>query len=101
MPQGDREIAVGPTRLLHRQHLRIRTVAVSFEAAVASAHHDHEGSPAERDAMIEVWRQWTLEQLERYESELDLLGEDHPELGPALEELRVQLAESTDTVRRA
>jgi hypothetical protein len=101
MTQGERDMAVETSRLLHRQELRIRTVAVSFEAAVSSAHRDFEMTASERDATIEVWRSWTLGHLDTYRSELDDLRVEHPELADELDELAQMLTASIDAVRRA
>jgi hypothetical protein len=101
MTQGERELAVERSRLLHRQELRIRTVAVSFGAAVSSAAHDLDGSPAERDTVVEVWRAWSLDQLERYGTELDELQAEFPQLAEDIDGLRELLARSMDSVRRA
>lgn len=101
MTQGEPEAAVEAMKLFHRQQLRIRTVAVSFAAAVTSARHDFDVTAAERDAMIEVWRAWSLGQLDRYGSELDQLEVDHAGYDSTLATLRVQLAESIATVRAA
>ena len=101
MTQGEHDTAVEAARLVHRQHLRIRTVAVSFAAAVSSARQDLDLGPAERDALIEVWRTWSLEQLVRYATDLDDLHRDRPDLNDALASIRSELAESLDAVRRA
>jgi len=62
-------------RALRRHRLRIRTVAVSFGAAVRSARRDLEVSAGERDALIEAWRAWTLAALDRYAQDAQRLTE--------------------------
>ena len=44
------------TQALRRRLLAVRTVAVSFTAAVRSARRDLDVVAAERDALIETWR---------------------------------------------
>lgn len=100
MTQGERETAVDRDRLLRRHRLRMRTVAVSFRAAVTSAEDHYEGPGAERDALVEVWRAWSLDQLERYRSELEDIARDQPELAEPVAELLGELTEAQDTVRR-
>jgi hypothetical protein len=101
MTQGERDTAVGAARLVQRQQLRIRTVAVSFAAAVASARHDLDLGRAELDALVEVWRTWSLEQLHEYAAELDALARDRPELHDHVGRLRSELTDAIDAVRRA
>ena len=63
-------------RLVQRQRMRIRTIVVSFSAAVSSAHADLDVGPAERDALIETWRAWSVEVLERYGREIEELRQE-------------------------
>jgi hypothetical protein len=51
---------------LRRHRLRVRTVAVSFAAAVRSAHRDLEVGDVGRDALIETWRAWAISALDGY-----------------------------------
>ena len=89
-------------RLLHRQRMRIRTVAVSFAAAVSSAHRDLEVGAAERDALIETWRAWSLEVLERYRSEIEELADaDDPAAADELTDLRTAVGDAIERVREA
>lgn len=89
-------------RLLHRQRMRIRTVAVSFAAAVSSAHRDLDVGAAERDALIETWRAWSLEVLARYRSEIeDLADGADPAAADELAGLREAVGEAIDRVRQA
>jgi hypothetical protein len=99
MTQGERETAVDRDRLLHRHRLRIRTVTVSFRAAVASARDDFVGPASERDALVEVWRAWSIDQLERYRADLHELGERRPELADAVRELLADLEDAVRAVR--
>ncbi len=59
------------TQALRRKLLAVRTVAVSFAAAVRSARRDLDVVPAERDALIETWRAWTIGAVDRYAGEFD------------------------------
>ena len=59
------------TQALRHRLLAVRTVAVSFAAAVRSARRDLDVVPAERDALIERWRAWTIGALDRYAGEFD------------------------------
>lgn len=59
------------TQALRRRLLALRTVAVSFAAAVRSARRDLDVVPAERDALIRKWRAWTIGALDRYAGEFD------------------------------
>lgn len=89
-------------RLLHRQRMRIRTVAVSFAAAVSSAHRDLDVGAAERDALIETWRAWSLEVLARYRSEIeDLADGADPAAADELAGLREAVGEAIERVRQA
>jgi hypothetical protein len=89
-------------RLLHRQRMRIRTVAVSFAAAVSSAHRDLDVGAAERDALIETWRAWSLEVLARYRSEIEDLADDaDPAAADELAGLREAVGEAIERVRQA
>ena len=70
---GDLRPSTEPEILLHRHRMRIRTVAVSFAAAVSSAHRDLAVGGAERDALIETWRAWSIRVLTGYGDELAAL----------------------------
>ncbi len=59
-------MATGAEAAVRRHRLRIRTVVVSFTAAVRSAHRDLEVKAAERDALIELWRAWAISALDGY-----------------------------------
>ena len=99
---GDRTAPIDSQRLVHRHRMRIRTIAVSFAAAVSSAHRDLVVGPAERDALIETWRIWSLEVLERYDREIQALR-DAPD-APSEEELadlRSRLDDAIVAVREA
>src|SRR5690606_341274 len=72
---GERITPIERERLIHRQRMRIRTIVVSFGAAVSSARRDLAVGPAERDALIETWRAWSLDVLERYGRDIEELGE--------------------------
>jgi len=89
-------------RLLHRQRMRIRTIAVSFAAAVSSAHRDLDVGAAERDALIETWRAWSLEVLERYRREIEELH-DTGDQGSSdeVDDLRSTVGEAIERVRQA
>lgn len=63
---GEPPMATGAEAAVRRHRLRIRTVVVSFTAAVRSAHRDMEVGAAERDALIELWRAWALSALDDY-----------------------------------
>ena len=87
---------------MRRHRLRIRTVAISFGAATRSAHRDMVVGPAERDALIESWRSWSIRVLDDYArqaAELTALG------GEEEESERAALAETLEdayrTVREA
>lgn len=66
---GERSAEIDSARALRRHRLRVRTVAVSFAAAVHSARRDAHFRAAERDALVETWRAWSLRQLDGYERE--------------------------------
>ncbi|MBA4169179.1 MAG: hypothetical protein H0X68_02110 [Chloroflexi bacterium] len=63
---GEPPMATGAEAAVRRHRLRIRTVVVSFTAAVRSAHRDLEVGAAERDALIELWRAWAISMLDDY-----------------------------------
>jgi hypothetical protein len=85
-------------RLVQRQRMRIRTIVVSFGAAISSAHRDLEVSPAERDALIETWRAWSLAVLERYGREIEEL---HDAADPATADELIGLRSTIgDAIRR-
>jgi len=62
--QSPRTVETGPA--LHRHQLRVRTVAISFAAAVRSTQRHPDVGPPERDALIERWRAWSLDALDEY-----------------------------------
>lgn len=95
---GESPTAIEQRRLLRRQVMRIRTIVVSFTAAVSSAHRDLDCGPAERHALIETWRAWSLEVLERYRAEVDQL--DASSDGVTAEELTLLRSSLDDGVRR-
>lgn len=89
-------------RLVQRQRMRIRTIVVSFGAAVSSAHRDLGVGPAERDALVETWRAWSLEVLERYGREIEQLHDAaDPATADELTGLRSTIADAIRTVREA
>ena len=90
-------------RLLHRQRMRIRTIDVSFAAAVSSAHRDLAVGAAERDALIETWRAWSLEVLDRYGREIEELRgtADPADAGADLDGIGAELARAIQRVREA
>jgi hypothetical protein len=90
-------------QLLHRYRMRIRTVAVSFAAAVRSARHDLDVGAAERDAIIETWRSWSLVTLGEYGDELAAhrRGTTDLEEHDALLALEDELRNAMETVRLA
>lgn len=106
---GERMTPTQRAQLIRRQHLRIRTIAVSFSAAVTSARQDMDVSAAERDALIETWRAWALGILQEYAAELragdaaDAAAEVDPgdELAADLAEVRSALVAAIDRVRQA
>lgn len=99
---GDRTTPIELERFVHRQRMRIRTIVVSFSAAVSSARRDLEVRPAERDALIETWRAWSLEVLERYAREIEQLGDSgEPPAPEELDGLRSAIEQAIDRVRQA
>lgn len=99
---GERITPIERQRLIHRQRMRIRTIVVSFGAAVSSARRDLAVGPAERDALIETWRAWSLEVLERYGLEIEELdGDGEPATAEELEDLRSAVRDAIDRVREA
>lgn len=99
MAQGERDTALDEHRLIHRQRLRIRTVAVSFAAAVSSASEEFSGTGGERDALVEVWRAWSLEQLARYRSDIEQLAGERPDLATETSDLLRTLDDAVAAVR--
>lgn len=75
-PVGERGLSADPRQSLRHQQLRIRTVAVSFAAAVSSARRDMPVSDDERETLIESWRAWTLETLRGYADDVRRLRAD-------------------------
>lgn len=99
---GESIVPTERQRLVHRQRMRIRTIAVSFAAAVSSAHRDLDVGPAERDALIETWRAWSLDVLERYGRELEALrGSVDAETAAELDGLMSTLSDAIRRVREA
>lgn len=99
---GDRPASTERTLMLHRHRMRIRTIAVSFSAAVRSAHRDLGVGAAERDALIETWRAWCLRVLAGYGQEIEELRAAHGE--PADDDdvaLEADLADAIESVRNA
>jgi hypothetical protein len=89
-------------QLIRRQHMRIRTIAVSFAAAVTSARHDMDVGPAERDALIETWRAWSLGVLEGYAGDLsEVPAAGDPATDEDLAGVRSALAAAIERVRSA
>ena len=89
-------------RLVQRQRMRIRTIVVSFGAAVSSAHRDLAVGQAERDALVETWRAWSLEVLERYSREIDELHDTADQAGAdELAGLRATIGDAIQRVREA
>ncbi|HEX2765172.1 MAG TPA: hypothetical protein VHR55_00825 [Candidatus Limnocylindria bacterium] len=88
-------------RLLRRHRLRIRTVAVTFEAALASAAHSFLGAIEEREELVDRWRSWSLDQLAAYRSDLDALRGERPDLADAVAELLAELERTEQRVRGA
>ncbi len=70
---GEPPMATGAEAAVRRHRLRIRTVVISFTAAVRSAHRDLEFRAAERDALIEMWRAWAIRALDGYVSDAEPL----------------------------
>jgi hypothetical protein len=99
---GERRASTEREQLLQRHRMRIRTVAVSFAAAVSSAHRDLAAGGAERDALIETWRAWSIRVLSGYAEEIAAIraarGEGAHEDLAALES---ELADAIDAVRNA
>lgn len=97
---GKTESSTHRERALHRQSLRARTIAVSFTAAVSSARGDVAMGPAERDALIESWRAWSLRVLAHYGDEIEAMRSG-PDRATDLElaGIRAELADAMDAVR--
>lgn len=99
---GERRASTERELLIHRHRMRIRTIAVSFAAAVRSAHRDLAVGVAERDALIEAWRAWSIRILSGYGREIAAMrtargdGADED-----LSELERVLADAIDAVRDA
>ena len=99
---GERASPTERERLMHRQRMRIRTIVVSFGAAVSSARRDLEVGPAERDALIETWRAWSIDVLEGYGREIDQLGAGTDSAtDEELDDLRSAVRDAIDRVREA
>lgn len=98
MTQGDGGSGADD-RLFRRHRLRIRTVSVTFEAALSSAAHSFMGPATEREELVERWRSWSLDQLAHYRSELEALCEERPELADAVAELLAELERTESRVR--
>ena len=99
---GESITPVERQRIVHRQRMRIRTIVVSFGAALSSARRDLDAGPAERDALIETWRAWSLEVLERYGREIAELhaAADHA-TAEELDALRSTIADAIQRVRES
>lgn len=99
---GEPITSIERRRLLHRQRMRIRTIVVSFGAAVSSARRDLVVGPAERDALIETWRAWSLEVLARYRRETDeLRGAAGQDAAAELDAVESELTRAIQRVREA
>lgn len=100
---GERVTPTERDQLVHRHRMRVRTVTVSFGAAVHSARHDLAVGGAERDALIETWRAWSLSVLDGYGEEMEQLrrSTSDAETRQALEELLEELRRVRDEVRTA
>lgn len=99
---GSRRASTEQEPLVNRHRMRVRTVAVSFAAAVRSAHRDPAVGGAERDALIETWRAWSIRVLTGYGQEIAAMraarGEGTHEDLAALES---ELVDAIDAVRKA
>ena len=98
---GERTTPIQREQLVRRQQMRIRTIAVSFAAAVTSARQDMDVGPAERDALIETWRSWSLGILDGYATELGEVPASDEGADDDLAGVRSALAEAIDRVRSA
>lgn len=99
---GELGLSADQRRWFRHQQLRIRTVAVSFAAAVSSARRDMDVTDAEREALIESWRTWTLGTLRAYADEIRQLGADaSPGEADALQGLDDELIRAYELVREA
>ncbi len=102
MTTGEGPAITQAARAMRRHRLRIRTVAVSFAAAVRSAHRDLAAGPAERDALIETWRAWSLRQIDEYERDaVDLLSRAADEDAGERDALVAELRRGRRTIRDA
>lgn len=96
-----RSIDLVAPALSHRL-LAVRTVAVSFGAAVRTARRDRGTGAAERDALIETWRAWTRRALDRYAREIEeLYGEPREESAEPRRLLADELERAYRTVNEA
>lgn len=86
---------------IDRDVLRVRTIAVTFAAAVRSAHRDLDVEPAERDALVEAWRAWCLETLDGYAAEAARLVESRRTDATARRAIEAELQAAYRTVRGA
>jgi hypothetical protein len=100
---GDVVTPIELDQLVHRQRMRIRTVAVSFGAAIHSARHDLEVGGAERDALIETWRAWSLGVLDEYRADFEArrAAATDDATRAAFDGLLADLADARETVRTA
>lgn len=99
MAAGERAAPDRIDAALHRQLLRIRTVAVSYAAAVSSAHRDMDVPADERDRLIESWRSWSLDAIGSYAGELEALRRAaRPEDADALRAIDAELIAAYRTV---
>lgn len=102
MTSGEGPAGTAVARALRRHRLRVRTVAVSFAAAVRSAHRDLHVAAVERDALIETWRSWALRQLDGYERDaFDLLASAGPGDAAERDALTDELARGRRMIREA
>jgi hypothetical protein len=86
-------------RQLHHHRLRIRTVAVSFAAALASVEESFDGPPEERGELVERWRTWSLDRLARYRADLRALRSRRPEVADEVADLLGDLDGAEERVR--
>jgi hypothetical protein len=98
---GERMTHTERARLVRRHHMRIRTIAVSFAAAVTSARQDMDVGAAERDALIETWRAWSLDVLHGYARELGDPPSGSEATADDLSGVRAALDEAIERVRKA
>lgn len=99
---GDHRASTERALLVQRHRLRIQTVAISFAAAVRSAERDLAVGTAEREALIETWRNWSIGVLSGYGEEIAALrASDGEGTQDDLAALEAELAEALHAVRVA